>query len=158
MQHRHQKDNKNEISFFNDVFHSPANGCVTKSNYKYNTVKHLKMFTERILLLTTKYVSSAPKFLLRNQIAKHMSTLSTTMIWETILHLMSLITNMTNSSRTKPCRQWLLLLKWSPPKFPSIIQKRKMVHLTKVKSLNHRVQIPRNINRDYKERYLNCLN
>ena len=46
MQHRHQKENKNEISFFNDVFHSPANGCVTKSNYKYNTVKHLKMFTD----------------------------------------------------------------------------------------------------------------
>ena len=43
-----------------------------KSKYKHNIVKHLKMCTdlkwEGILLLTRKYVPSAPKFLLRKQI------------------------------------------------------------------------------------------
>ena len=80
------------------------------------------------LLLTPKYVPSAPKFLLRNKIATDMPTLST------ILHLISLMINMMNRSRTKPCRQWLILLKrsppkspkFSPPKFPPITQEREI--------------------------------
>ena len=149
--HRPQTDDKNEIPFFDDVFHYPANGCVTKSKYKHDIVKHLKIWTDlkikRNTVANNKYVLSAAKFLLRNQIATDTSTLSTAKIWQMILHLMSLIINMTNTSRTKPCRQWLLLLKRSPPKFPKvsplkfppITQKMKMPHLTKMKSLNDRV-------------------
>ena len=44
--HRLQMDNKNEIPFFDDVFHCPTNGGVTKSKYKHNIVKHLKMCTD----------------------------------------------------------------------------------------------------------------
>ena len=145
--HRPQTDDKNESPFF-DVFHCQTNGCVTKSEYKHNFAKQLKTCTDLKMkepLLLTKYVPFFPNFLLRDQIATDMSTFSTATIWQTILHLMSLIINMMNRSRTKPCRQLLLLLKRSPPKFPKVsptkfpptTQKRKMPHLTKIKSLNH---------------------
>ena len=38
-------DDKNETPFFDNVFHCPTNGCVTKSKYKH-IVKHLKMCTD----------------------------------------------------------------------------------------------------------------
>ena len=41
--HRPQTEDKNEIPLFDDVFHCPTNGCVTKSRYKHNVVKHLKI-------------------------------------------------------------------------------------------------------------------
>ena len=44
--HRPQTDGKNKIPYFKDVFHCPANGCVTKYKYKHNIVKHLKMCTD----------------------------------------------------------------------------------------------------------------
>ena len=39
-------DDKNEIPCFDDVFHCPQNGCVSKSKYKHKIVKHLKMCTD----------------------------------------------------------------------------------------------------------------
>ena len=46
-------DDKNEIPCFDDVFHCPQNGCVSKSKYKHKIVKHLKMCTDLKMKRTT---------------------------------------------------------------------------------------------------------
>ena len=75
--------------------------------------QHLKIYTDlkmkRSTVANNKVCPVCSKVFFRKQITTGKSTLSTAKIWQAILHLMSLIINMTNRSRTKPCRQWLLI-------------------------------------------------
>ena len=75
--------------------------------------QHLKIYTDlkmkRSTVANNKVCPVCSKVFFRKQITTGKSTLSTAKIWQAILHLMSLIINRTNRSRTKPCRQWLLI-------------------------------------------------